>query len=123
MKLKFLGDLAKLKKCVSRTGVPGQWREIKNQQMQYRTDDGAFLNWWESSGTITFQAKEEETIRKLKRAFVKVATKKGLLRGVGDTEDEITDLSGVISEIGKLKRWRKRMQIEFAELRDAVPSI
>ena len=47
MKLKFLGDDKKLKKCVSRTGVSGKWRELENRQMQYRTDDGAVLNWWE----------------------------------------------------------------------------
>ena len=29
MKPKVFGDYAKLKKCVSRTGVAGQWREIK----------------------------------------------------------------------------------------------
>ena len=28
MKLRFLGDLAKLKKCLLRTGVAGQWREL-----------------------------------------------------------------------------------------------
>jgi hypothetical protein len=119
MTLKFSGNYKKLKKCVSRTGVPGQWREIKNQQMQYRTDDGAFLNWWESSSTITFQGKEEETVRKLERAFVKVATKKGLLEGADDTEDEITDLRGVISEIAKMKREQKRVRIGIAELKEA----
>ena len=45
MKLKFLGDYKKLEKCVLRTGVPGKWRELENGQKQYRTDDGAILNW------------------------------------------------------------------------------
>ena len=50
MTLKFLGDYLKLKKCVSRTGVTGQWRELKNGHKQFRTNTGAILNWWESIG-------------------------------------------------------------------------
>jgi hypothetical protein len=45
MTITFLGDFNKLKKCVLRTGISGKWRELENQQMQYRTDDGAMLNW------------------------------------------------------------------------------
>src|SRR5436190_607422 len=58
MTLKFLGDYARLKKCVSRTGVTGQWRELKNGHKQFRTTGGAILNWWESSGTIQFQGRD-----------------------------------------------------------------
>jgi hypothetical protein len=121
MSLKFLGDYKKIEKCVSRTGVSGQWRELENGKMQYRTDDRAFLNWWESSGTVTFQGKEEEAIRKLSEPFVRVALKKGLLEGERDANEEITDLRGVISEIAKLKRGQKRMRVEIAELKEAVP--
>ena len=46
MKLRFLGDVKKLEKCVSRTGITGEWREIPKHQVQYRTDDDAILNWW-----------------------------------------------------------------------------
>jgi hypothetical protein len=127
MKQKFLGDLEKLKKCVSRTGVPGQWREIKNQQMQYRTNDGAFLNWWESSGTVSFQGKEEEAIRKLSEPFVRVALGRGLLEGERDADEEIADpkrpLKDVLIEIAKLKRRQKHMRMEIAELKDAVARI
>src|ERR1700733_707714 len=120
MTIMFLGDLKKLKKCVLRTGVNGQWRKLEDKKMQYRTVDRAFLNWWASSGTVTFQGKEEYAIRKLREPFVRMASKKGLLEGERDASKKIADpkrqLQGALTEIAKLKRWRKRMQIEFTEL-------
>jgi hypothetical protein len=116
MPIMFLGGLKKLEKCVLRTGIAGQWRKIENHQVQFRTNDGAILNWWESSGTITFQG-QEQAIPKLKRAFVKVATKKGLLEGERKPDDEITDLRDVISAMAKLKRGQKRMRADAAELK------
>jgi hypothetical protein len=109
MKLKFLGDYAKLRKCVSRTGVTGQWREIKNHQIQYRTDDGALLNWWESTGTIVFQGRKP-AVRKLKGPFVRAALKKGLLEDESATDEEIADL----------KRQLKGALIDIAKLKEAV---
>jgi hypothetical protein len=117
MKLRFLGDFKKLEKCVLRTGIPGKWREHENRQKQYRTDDGAMLSWWESTKTLLFEG-QKQAIPKLKRAFVKVATKKGLLVGKHDLVDEITDLPGVISEMAKLKRGQKRMRIEIDGLKE-----
>jgi hypothetical protein len=120
MTIMFLGGLKKLKKCVSKTGISGQWRKIENHQVQFRTDDGAILNWSKSTGTVWFQG-QKPAIPKLKRAFVKVATKKGLLGGELDANDEITDLRGVISEVAKLTRQQKRMRVEIAELKESVP--
>jgi len=108
MKLKFLGDLAKLKKCVSKTGITGQWREIPNHQVQYRTDEDAILNWWESTGTVAFQG-PKLGVRRLKGAFVRVALKKGLLEGGRDRDEEITDL----------QRQMKAALIDIAKLKEA----
>jgi hypothetical protein len=116
MKLKFLGDLKQLEKCVLRTGIPGKWREHENRQKQYRTDDGAMLSWWESTKTLLFEG-QKPAIPKLKRAFVKVATKKGLLVGRHDLVDEITDLPSVISEIAKLSREQRHMRVDAAKLK------
>ena len=85
--------------------------------MQYLTDNGAVLNWSKSTGTVWFQGKEDAAIPKLKRAFVKVATKSGLLEGEREPDDEIADLRGVISEVAKLKREQKRMRVDAAELK------
>jgi hypothetical protein len=68
MTLKFLGNYAKLKKCASRTGVTGQWRELKNGHKQFRTKGGAILNWWESSRTIHFQGRDPAL--KFERMFI-----------------------------------------------------
>jgi hypothetical protein len=122
MSLKFPRDFRKLKKCVSRTGVSGKWRELENRQMQYRTDDGAILNWSKKTGTVWFQG-QKPAIPEFKRAFVKVAIKKGLLKGEYDADDKNTDLRGVISEIAKLKRGQKRMRIDIVELKETVARI
>ena len=106
MTIMFLGNLKKLKKCVSKTGISGEWREIKNHQVQFRTDDGAILNWWESTGTITFQGRKL-AIEKLKTPFKRAAQRKGLLKGKRDTDEEIADLrrqlEGALVDIANLK--------------------
>lgn len=79
MSLKFLGSYDGLRRCVARTRFCGVWRELPNGQSQYRTDDGAILNWWESSGTITFQGRDDGTA--FENAFIAEAkAKQGLIR-------------------------------------------
>jgi hypothetical protein len=101
MTLNFLGDFKMLKKCVSRTEVTGQWRDFGNQR-QFCTPDGAVLNWWESTGTISFQG-PKLAVLKLKGPFVRAALKKGLLADERDRGKEIADLNrqleGALTEI------------------------
>jgi hypothetical protein len=68
MTLQFRGDYAKLKKCVSRTGVTGEWRDLKNGHKQFRTKGGAIINWWQSSGTVLFQGQDPGM--KFERMFI-----------------------------------------------------
>jgi hypothetical protein len=51
---KFRGRFEKLQELVATTGISGEWVETR-QQIQYRTDSGAILNYWESTGTVNFQ--------------------------------------------------------------------
>ncbi len=56
MKLKFYGDIVPLKKLVKACRVSGNWRYIeKNGLYQFKAETGENLNWWPSTGTITFQ--------------------------------------------------------------------
>jgi hypothetical protein len=55
MSLKFRGDYAKLQKFASLVDPDGQWRGLVYGAKQYRTNNGAVLNWWERSGKILFQ--------------------------------------------------------------------
>jgi hypothetical protein len=57
VKPKFLGDLKTLKRIVALTGIAGQWKQIESHY-QYQVYTGAVLNWWPSTGTITFQGRE-----------------------------------------------------------------
>lgn len=56
---KFKGSFEALKIVVDATGASGEWRDQDNHH-QFRANDGAILNWWESSGTIQFQGPPEE---------------------------------------------------------------
>lgn len=82
MKLKFSGGYAKLEKYVSRTGLPGQWRDLKYGQKQFRTNKGGVLNWWETTGTITFQGLKIAAKEELEQAFI-VSAKKRLMGECG----------------------------------------
>jgi hypothetical protein len=84
MSLKFQGNYRKLKKTVVRTGLGGFWRELKYGQKQYRTDDGGVLNWWETTGTITFQGRDTTARDELKRVFIVIASRKKRLFGECD---------------------------------------
>ena len=54
MKKRFRGTYAELQDQVLLTGIFGEWRDLANHK-QFRADDGAILNWWESTGTISLQ--------------------------------------------------------------------
>jgi hypothetical protein len=49
--------------------IAGEWRQGENLH-QYRADSGAVLNWWKSTGTVTFQG-PEAAAGNLKTAFLK----------------------------------------------------
>jgi hypothetical protein len=85
MKLKFSGSYAKLRKYVSRIELSGTWRNLKHGRKQFRTDEGGILNWWETTGTITFQGLETAVREELEQAFVASAKKRliGEYRGQG----------------------------------------
>lgn len=81
MQLKFRGNYAKLRKCVSRTRIDGKWRELKYGHKQYRTDDGGYLNWWETTGTLTFEGSNSAAKEELTQAFIAAASARGRLLG------------------------------------------
>jgi hypothetical protein len=77
----FLGSYTKLQGCVSRTRLDGKWRELEYGQKQFRTDDGGYLNWWEGTGSITFQGHNLAAREGLTQAFIAVASAKRRLLG------------------------------------------
>ena len=58
-KNKFRGTYQDLQDKVLLTGINGEWKELNNGQKQYKTEDGATLNWWETSKTIQFQGSDD----------------------------------------------------------------
>jgi hypothetical protein len=56
MKIKYVGDFAGLRAIVRQCGVRGEWRFIERSGLhQFKTLTGENLNWWPSTGTVTFQ--------------------------------------------------------------------
>lgn len=55
---KFSGNFAGFKKIIDTLGFSGKWKDILNGK-QYRTDTGAIVNWYESTGTLIFQGNKE----------------------------------------------------------------
>jgi len=47
-------DLATLRDLVLLTGIDGEWAELGNH-CQFRAVSGAILNFWKSTGTVSFQ--------------------------------------------------------------------
>jgi hypothetical protein len=52
------GDFKALRRVVKLTGIPGEWTKEKNGLRQFRAVNGAVLNYWKSTGTITFQGRD-----------------------------------------------------------------
>jgi hypothetical protein len=51
------GDFNALRQVVALTGIAGEWTNEKNHR-QFRAGSGAVLNYWKTTGTITFQGSE-----------------------------------------------------------------
>jgi hypothetical protein len=47
-----------LRRVVALTGIPGEWTKQSNNHCQFRAASGAVLNYWKSTGRITFQGRE-----------------------------------------------------------------
>lgn len=67
-KTKFLGPLKDLQAIVSATRILGNWKELLPGHYQYRTQGGAVLNWWCSTGTVSFQG-ASEAVKELKASL------------------------------------------------------
>jgi len=52
------GDYKVLRFAVARTGITGHWIKGVNNKREFRADNGAVLNYWKSTGTVSFQGPE-----------------------------------------------------------------
>jgi len=98
MSLKFRGRYTILQKYVSRVDSRGNWRDLKYGGKQYRTDDGAVLNWWRKSGKILFQGHGSAALE-FQQKFEAIASTKGRLAG-----KSTKDLEGLRKENETLRK-------------------
>ena len=106
MKLKFTGSYGQLQDEVKQIGI-GEWRDLGNQK-QFRSDTGAILNWWQSTGTISFQgrgglaAMKFET--KLSRAIgggvrATIAAEASETKNLDDPQQQIAALKKLLGDL------------------------
>lgn len=50
---KFDGPLERLQELIAATGLPGDWHDIEHGH-QFRAKSGAKLNWYPSTGTVSY---------------------------------------------------------------------
>jgi hypothetical protein len=60
MKNKFVGTFEELQSLITRMGISGEWSCPALNQYQFRANTGAVLNWYKSTGTVSFQGPEVE---------------------------------------------------------------
>jgi hypothetical protein len=53
--MKFHGKLEVLAEIMTEIGLVGSWRRLPDGAHQFRSEGGAVLNWWESTGTLLCQ--------------------------------------------------------------------
>ncbi|PWT86635.1 MAG: hypothetical protein C5B58_01115 [Acidobacteria bacterium] len=64
--IKFRGPLRQLQSIVSQCAIPGEWQFHKtNKFYRFRAAAGTILNWWPTTGTITFQGQNAEDFEAL----------------------------------------------------------
>jgi hypothetical protein len=90
MSLKFRGNYAKLQKYASLVDRDGQWRDLQYGAKQYRTDNGAILNWWEGSGKMVFQG-TGPAARAFEQSFKAIASAKKRL--ISENDEKRLNLS------------------------------
>ncbi len=111
MKMKFAGTYAELQDKLFLTGIDGEWRNLGNHK-QFRADTGAILNWWQSTGTITFQG----------RGLVAEEFKAKLSRAIGGVKCKAGNLHDSQQENAKLKKLLGDVMIENAMLKKRLSS-
>ena len=114
VKMKFPGTYAELQDEVRLTGILGEWRDLENCK-QFRADNGAILNWWQSTGTITFQGRGSaaaEFEAKLSRAIggvrATITAEASDAKNLDDPQQEIATLKKLLGDLtiknAKLKK-------------------
>ncbi len=78
--MKFRGRFCELQALVDALDFDGDWRDLGNQK-QFRTLDGAILNWWVSSGTIYFQGHSVEAAEFEKELDAELSKRRAKLFG------------------------------------------
>ena len=104
MSIYFIGSLKELKKCVDRIDPNGAWRDLEKGCLQYRSAEGAVLNWWQKSMKLLFQGKGLGAER-FERKFLRFAQRKSLIRG-----HVASKTAKVISPADRVKLLERRIE-------------
>jgi hypothetical protein len=105
VKLKFTGTYKELRHEVKHIGVYGTWRDLGNHK-QFVANTGALLNWWQTTGTITFQgpglaaAKFEAKLSRANGGVRATITAEACeARNLRDQQQEIATLKKLLGDV------------------------
>ena len=115
--MKFTGTFLQLKDKVLLTGIDGEWVDLGIHK-QYRAENGAILNWWESSKNIAFQG-DKEAGEQLKTALNQVLTGQ---KNIDATKIQI-QLDEIYNEIKDLKKKTEALKQGYQDLNERVEAL
>ena len=95
--VKFRGELAELQAHMTALGYQGEWTE-DNGKHAFRSEDGAVLNWWPSTGTLQVQG-PTSVRNKLEEAISIVLSGNSSPVGVPKTSSADTQLDATSSPV------------------------
>ncbi len=81
--VRFTGTYAELRERLSSVGAAEGWSELNENQKQFRATDGGILNWYPSTGTITFQGPRDAK-SKLESAVARCPSRLPIIRQTSD---------------------------------------
>ncbi len=95
MALRFSGTKEELKALLECLASSGKWEDINPNQLQFRNNAGGVMNWYPSTGSITFQGKPDasEKLRKLVSELLESAVPRDQSSGTPEGLHKATGLA------------------------------
>ena len=84
---KFRGEFDDLKDIITKAGYNGEWGE-SDGKIVFRSDDGAVLNWWSSTGTLQIQGRKPFS-EKLENAISRILRSNSSPNAVSNSKSTI----------------------------------
>ena len=103
-RLKYEGTSRDLREDVADTKLPGQWMKMPAGFERYRCADGAILNWWPATETLSFQGPKDAAAH-FERQLFEIWRRKQVVETT--FRGDIWTLMLSVGETGVPGKWRR----------------